>query len=69
MSPNVDTEDLIDARDVADMLGLTHRNAVSEYQRRYPDMPRPVVDLGAGKPRLWSRKAIVAWAQEKGRIS
>jgi len=68
MSPNVDTEDLIDARDVADMLGLTHRNAVSEYQRRYPDMPRPVVDLGVGKPRLWSRKAIIVWARANRRI-
>ena len=69
LSPTVDTDDLVDAQGVADILGLAFRNAVSEYQRRYHDMPRPVVDLGAGKPRLWSRKAIVAWAQEKGRIS
>lgn len=71
VAPNINTEDLVDAQGVAEILGLnspTGRNVVSVYQRRYPDMPRPVVDLGKGRPRLWSRKAVVAWARETGRI-
>ena len=51
MTPIVNTEDLVDAQTIADFLGLSHRNTVSTYQKRYPDMPRPVVDLGAGRPR------------------
>lgn len=61
--PTVRTEDLIDAHDVAQILGLSHANSVSTYLRRYEDMPRPVVDLGAGRPRLWLRSEIVAWAR------
>lgn len=57
----MDTEDLIDARAVAEILGLRHRNTVSQYQRQYGDMPRPVVDLGRGRPRLWRRLQIQRW--------
>jgi glutathione-regulated potassium-efflux system ancillary protein KefG len=46
---------------VADLLGLSHPNSASLYQRRYPDMPRPVIDLGRGRPRLWLRPAILDW--------
>lgn len=65
MAPRVDTEDLIDARGVADLLGLAHRNTVSVYQRRYPSMPRPVVDLGAGRTKLWLRTEIEAWREAR----
>jgi hypothetical protein len=54
-------EDLIDAYDVARILGLAHRNTVSLYMRRYPDMPRPVLDLGRGRPSLWLRPEIERW--------
>jgi predicted DNA-binding transcriptional regulator AlpA len=57
----VDTDDLVDARGIAELLGLSHPNSVSTYQRRYADMPRPVVDLGVGRPRLWSRRQIEQW--------
>lgn len=55
-------EDLIDATGVAELLGLSNRTSVSVYQRRYPEMPRPVLDLGPGRPRLWSREAVRVWA-------
>jgi glutathione-regulated potassium-efflux system ancillary protein KefG len=64
MSQKVDTEDLIDAQGVADVLDLSHRNTVSQYQRRYADMPRPVVDLGEGRVKLWLRPDIERWAAE-----
>jgi predicted DNA-binding transcriptional regulator AlpA len=65
MAPVVDTDDLIDAHAVAAMIGLSHRNTVSVYQKRYPDMPRPVVDLGKGRPQLWLRSEIEQWGRSR----
>ena len=67
MAPRVNTEDLIDAREVAVILGLSQYNSVSTYQRRYPDMPRPIVSRGHGRTLLWLRPEIEAWARQKGR--
>ena len=67
MSPMVRTEDLIDATEVARILGLRHRNTVSEYLRRYPAMPRPVIDLGPRRPRLWLRPEVESWARKRAR--
>jgi predicted DNA-binding transcriptional regulator AlpA len=61
MAQRVLIDDLIDAHDVARILGLTHRNTVSQYVHRYPDMPRPVLDLGRGRPSLWLRPEIERW--------
>ena len=61
MARRVVIDDLIDAHDVARILGLTHRNTVSQYVHRYPDMPRPVLDLGRGRPSLWLRPEIERW--------
>jgi predicted DNA-binding transcriptional regulator AlpA len=68
MSPKVRTEDLIDAHEVAKILGLSHFQSVSTYQRRYSDMPRPAVNLGPGRPRLWLRPEVERWARKTGRI-
>jgi len=59
--PFVDTKELIDAQGVAELLGLAQRNTVSLYQRRYPDMPRPVVDLGSGRCKMWLRTEVAVW--------
>lgn len=67
VNPTVDTEDLIDANGVAELLGLSHRNTVSVYQRRYPKMPRPVVDLGPGRAKLWLRGQMAEWRAGRGR--
>lgn len=66
MSPVVDTRHLIDAHQVADLLGLAHSNSVHTYQRRYPDMPRPVLDLGEGRSRLWLRPQMQRWVRGRG---
>jgi hypothetical protein len=65
MSPMVDTKNLIDAQEIARLLRLSHANSVSTYQHRYPDMPRPVLDLGSGRPRLWLKPAVVRWARTR----
>ena len=58
----VHPDDLIDAGGVAQALGLANRTSVSVYQRRYPSMPQPVVDLGPGRTKLWARAAVTSWA-------
>jgi glutathione-regulated potassium-efflux system ancillary protein KefG len=65
MNPRINSEDLIDSLEVAEILGLAHRESVTTYLRRYPDMP--VVDLGKGRVRLWLRPEIEAWARRTGR--
>jgi glutathione-regulated potassium-efflux system ancillary protein KefG len=65
VNPRVRTEDLIDASDVAALLGLSTRNSVSVYQKRYPDMPKPVVDMGKGRCKLWLRSEIVQWQRRR----
>jgi predicted DNA-binding transcriptional regulator AlpA len=58
---HIDTDDVIDATGMAALLGLSQRNTVSLYQRRYPSMPRPVIDLGQGRCKLWLRSEVEDW--------
>jgi len=67
MARRIDIDDLIDAQGVADLLGLAQRNTVSLYQRRYDDMPRPVVDMGRGRCKMWLRSEIANWMRATGR--
>ena len=67
VSPRVNSDDLIDSQIVADILGLSHRNSVTTYLSRYPEMPRPVVELGAGRVRLWLRPEVERWAAQRQR--
>ena len=69
MGRKIDIDDLIDAHEVARVLSLSHRHTVSLYQKRYPKMPRPVVDLGAGRCKMWLRSEITQWAKETGRVN
>jgi len=62
MGRRVDVDDLIDTQTVAKILGLAYRNTVSEYQARYQDMPRPVVDRNNGRMKLWLRPEMERWA-------
>ena len=52
---------LIDAGEVATILGLTHRNSVSTYRSRYPDFPAGRPAPGGGRSRLWTREEILDW--------
>ncbi len=65
MARMIDADDVIDAREIASVLGLSHSNTVSLYQRRYPDMPRPVIDMGQGRCKLWLRAEIEAWSARR----
>jgi predicted DNA-binding transcriptional regulator AlpA len=63
----VDVDDLIDAAGFAALLGLSHRNSIRTYRKRYHDFPEPVVNLGSGRCLLWVRSEAEAYAQSKGR--
>ena len=65
MSRCVDLDDLIDATDVATILGLSRATSVYVYLSRYPDMPRPVVDRGPKRARLWLRTEVEAWGRTR----
>ena len=62
MGQRVDIDDLIDASGVAELLGLAHRNTVSVYQYRHPDMPRPVLNFGNGRVKVWLKPDVERWA-------
>ena len=59
----VDPEDLLNATEVAEALGLAHREAISTYRRRYVDFPEPVVKKGTCV--LWVRSDIERWARRR----
>lgn len=65
VAPAFDPADLVDAVGVAEILGLSSRGAVSVYRSRYDDFPTPVLDLGKGRPMLWLRADVEAWAKSR----
>lgn len=67
MARLIDIDDLVDAHVVAALLGLSHATSVHLYQQRYPDMPRPVLDRGGRRARLWLRSEIIRWHRGRGR--
>ena len=65
----MDVADLVDATGVADILGLSHRNSVATYMKRYSDMPRPVVDIPGSRTRLWLRSEMIRWRGARSRAN
>ena len=61
MGRKVDLDDLIDVGEVAELLGLAHKNSVTTYMRRYEDFPKPAVEFADGKCRAWIREDVQAW--------
>ena len=55
----IDPAELVDANDVAALLGLARRQAVSTYRSRYPDFPEPVFERSQCV--LWLRSEIERW--------
>jgi len=58
----VDTDDLVDSTEVAEILGLSSARAVSVYRSRYGDFPQPVIVKAGGRLLLWRRSDIAQWA-------
>lgn len=64
MSPmQVDPAELLDAAEVAAVIGLDNPRGVSVYRRRYPDFPKPVI--AKGRCVLWRRSDVEGWARRR----
>lgn len=65
MGRRIDTDDLLTAAEVADLLGFSRRQVVSIYVRRYERFPRPVVVKSNGRTQLWARDDVERWDRER----
>lgn len=65
----VDLDDLLDAQDVAELIGLTNPGGLPTYRARYDDFPEPVWRSRGGRCQLWLRQDVVGWAQKTGRLT
>jgi predicted DNA-binding transcriptional regulator AlpA len=65
MGRRVDLDDLLDARAVADLIGLKNRNGVYTYRSRHADFPVPV--LTHGRCYMWHRGDIRRWMKGRKR--
>jgi hypothetical protein len=64
--PRIDLDDLLDAGEVAALIGLNgNPRAVSVYRSRYDDFPDPVVVKNSGKCTLWRRQDVEGWARRR----
>jgi predicted DNA-binding transcriptional regulator AlpA len=63
MGKKVDVDDLVDAREVAEMLGLSSARAVAVYASR--GLPDPIIDRGPNTAKLWLRQDIESWMKER----
>ena len=63
MGRRVDVDDLLTSEEVAALIGVSHRQTVNTYLRRYPDFPQPVVERVGGRVRLWLRPDVERWAR------
>lgn len=64
----IDTEDLVDSAEVADIIGLAGgAKAVSVYRSRYRDFPEPVLVKAGGRLHLWRRQDVELWAAARTR--
>lgn len=54
-------DDLVDASEVAAIVGLSSSKSVAVYRARYLDFPAPFITKASGKCVLWLRDDIEAW--------
>jgi len=70
MNPQVDSADLVGAREIARRLGLSSTQAVHNWRDRFKGsptpFPAPVAELEMGL--VWSWPDVERWARETGRL-
>ena len=66
MGRQVDLDDLLEAAQVAELLGLSKATAVSVYQHRYEDFPVPVLASASGRCQFWLRQELELWRSGRG---
>lgn len=63
MADRIDPADLINAEEVAQIIGLTNSRGVSVYRARHESFPIPIVEKGQCV--LWLRSDVEAWAASR----
>jgi hypothetical protein len=64
--PLVALTDLVGAAEIVDRLKRGSPKLVTDWRRRYPDFPAPVLELSMGN--LWLWPEVEAWAKATGRL-
>jgi len=59
----VDPDELLNATEVAQIIGLTNPRGISVYRARHKAFPAPVIDKGNCV--LWLRSDVEKWAQAR----
>jgi predicted DNA-binding transcriptional regulator AlpA len=62
----VDLDDLVDARQVSERLGVSRPQVVHVWRDRYPDFPPPAVERAHAI--LWVWPDVEKWARATGRL-
>ena len=65
MGRRVDVDDLLDAHEVAKLLGFASAQALSVNIQRGKKIPEPVYDRGQRKAKLWLRQDIEKWKMQQ----
>ena len=63
MGRKVDVDDLLDANQLAEMLGLASSRVVAVYAAR--NLPAPVIDRGSTRAKFWVRQDIEHWLSQR----
>ncbi len=66
MGRKIDAADLVGAAEIAERLGLSHRESVHTLRRRHQDFPQPVAELRQAK--IWVWPDVEKWARDTGRL-
>lgn len=66
MGRRIDVDHLVGTAEIADLLEVGHIQTVTNWRRRYPDFPRPVIERR--NISLWDWREVEAWARATGRL-
>jgi len=58
-------DDLVGAAEIADRLGLSHPQVVTNWRRRHDDFPDPIAKLSQAL--VWAWPDVVRWLKATGR--
>jgi predicted DNA-binding transcriptional regulator AlpA len=66
VTPNVESEQLVGAAEIAQRLGLAQAQTVHLWRRRYADFPQPVATLQQAL--IWYWPDVERWARQTRRL-
>ena len=66
MGRKLDLDYLVGAAEIAERLGVKRPHLIHDWRRRYPEFPRPIVELIGIL--LWDWRDVERWARETARL-